>query len=167
MKCIPLKKDNTQKVICVRYWPSSYATVSKKGRLRPRDPLSIWPEHPEILPPSCRPTPMPKPRSTKRALLVVRGTPPDELSFLQQDRVNIDVISKRVLSNSNVFCCPTTSYNDGDKSIIQPTARSQAVPRFLVEIKPGLRFTAFHNGIKVTIPCVMKNRIHTFISWSA
>ena len=126
LKYIPLKKEINTKTsaLCERHWPNSYATVSKKGKLRPKDPPSVWPEHPDILPPSCRPKPPPIPRPTTRSSLTVRGTQPDDLpSFLQQDRVTIEVISERVLSNNNVFYCPTTAYNDWYKLVIQSTAR--------------------------------------------
>ena len=82
LRSIPLKKTINVKtsVVCERHWPTSYATVSKKGKVRPRDPPSLWPEHPEILPPSYLPNPPPKPRPTKLASLVVRGMQPDEMT---------------------------------------------------------------------------------------
>ena len=152
LRAIPLKKEINSKtsVLCEKHWPASYATISKKGRLRPRDPPSLWPEHPDILPPSCLPKPPPKPRPTKRASLTVRGLQPDEMSmFLQRDRVTIKEISQRVCSDSQPFCCPTTAYKDGDTLLIQSKARSQGVPRFVVEIEENLKFTAFHMGIRV------------------
>ena len=69
--------------------------------------------------------------------------------FLQRDRVTIKEISQRVCSDSQPFCCPTTAYKDGDTLLIQSKARSQGVPRFVVEIEENLKFTAFHMGIRV------------------
>ena len=55
LKAIPLKKEINVKtsVLCERHWPAAYPTISKKRKLRPRNPPSLWPEHPNILPPSC------------------------------------------------------------------------------------------------------------------
>ena len=40
---IPLKNivSSKEAVICEQHWPSSYPTMSKKGRIRPRDPPSV------------------------------------------------------------------------------------------------------------------------------
>ena len=154
LKAIPLKKEINAKtsVLCERHWPTGYHTISKKGKLRPQDPPSLWPEHPNILPPSCIPKPPPKPRPTKRASFEVRGMQADELLlFLEFDRVNIEDISERVCSNSELFCCPTTAYKDDELLVIQSKARSQGIPRFMVEIQQDLKFTAFHMGIKVRL----------------
>ena len=74
LDAIPLKwKINEKKsFLCERHWPNSYATVTKKGKVKPRDPPSVWPDHEKILPPSCRPPPPPKQRPTKRASLAVQ-----------------------------------------------------------------------------------------------
>ena len=76
MKSLPYQNLNTSKdsVICQKHWPTSFDTVSKKGKLRPRDPLSIWPG----VAPSCIQTPAPLPRPTRRTSITVRGTKPDD-----------------------------------------------------------------------------------------
>ena len=40
MKSLPYQnlKTNKDSFICQKYWPTSFDTVSKKGKLRPRDP---------------------------------------------------------------------------------------------------------------------------------
>ena len=152
LKAIPLKKEINVKtsVLCERHWPAAYPTISKKGKLRPRNPPSLWPEHPHILPPSCRPKPPSKPRPTKRLSFAVRSEQPDELSqFMENDRVKIEDITERVCGSSEPFCCPTTAYKDGERLVIQSKARSQGVPLFVVEIEQDLKFVAFHMGIKV------------------
>ena len=82
LKAIPLKKEINVKtsVLCERHWPAAYPTISKKRKLRPRNPPSLWPEHPNILPPSCPTNPPSKPRPTKRSSFAVRSEQPDELS---------------------------------------------------------------------------------------
>ena len=113
LDAIPLKRkiDEKKPFLCERHWPNSYATVTKKGKVKPRDPPSVWPDHEKILPPSCRPPPPPKQRPTKRASLAVRNMQPDELpSFLQQDRVTFQIIKERVSSGCDIFCCSTTAY---------------------------------------------------------
>ena len=58
LRVIPFKNIQPSKeaVLCEDHWPSSYPTVSKKGRLSSRDPPSIWPAS---VPPSCIPNPPP------------------------------------------------------------------------------------------------------------
>ena len=48
IKAIPLKKTINSKnsFICERHWPTGYAKISKKGKERPRDPPTVWPNHP-------------------------------------------------------------------------------------------------------------------------
>ena len=126
LKAIPLKKEINVKtsVLCERHWPAAYPTISKKGNLRPRNPPSLWSEHPNILPPSCRSKPPSKPRPTKRSSFAVRSEQPDELSlFLENDRVKIEDITERVCASSEPFCCPTTAYKDGERLVIQSKAR--------------------------------------------
>ena len=151
LKAIPLKKEINVKTptSCERHWPAAYPTISKKGKLIPRNPPSLWPEHPHILPPSCRPKPPSIPRPTKRSSFAVRSEQPDELSlFLGNDRVKIEYFSERVCAILEPFCCPTTAYKDGKRLVIQSKARSQGVPRFVGEIEQDLKFVAFHMGIK-------------------
>ena len=64
IKAIPLRKTINSKTsfICERHWPTGYAKISKKGRERPRDPPTVWPDNPDVVPPSERPTLPPKPR---------------------------------------------------------------------------------------------------------
>ena len=77
MKSLPYQNLKTSKdsVICQNTVRTSFDTESKKGKLRPRDPTSIWPG----VAPSCIPTPAPLPRPTKRTSFTVRGTQPDEI----------------------------------------------------------------------------------------
>ena len=126
LKAIPLKKEINVKtsVLCERQWPAAYPIISKKGKLRPRNHPSLWPEHPHILPPSCPTKPPSKPRLTKRSSFAVRSEQPDELSlFLETYRVKIEDITERVCASSEPFCCSTTAYNDGEKFVIQSKAR--------------------------------------------
>ena len=125
LKAIQLKKEINVKtsVLCERHWPAAYPIISK-GKLRPRNPPSLWPEHPNILPPSCRTKPPSKPRLTKRSSFAVRSEQPDELSlFLETYRVKIEDITERICASSEPFWCPTTAYNDGEKLVIQSKAR--------------------------------------------
>ena len=64
LRSIPFSNIQPYKeaVLCEQHWPYSYPTVSKKGRLRPRNPPSIWQAS---LPPSCIPNLPPAPHPTK------------------------------------------------------------------------------------------------------
>ena len=43
---------------------------------------------------------------------------------------------------------------------------SEGVPRFVLQIDENLHFKAFHMGMRVSVPCITKNRIHILNSWS-
>ena len=115
------------------YWISYHL----KGKLEPQDPPSLWPEHRDILPPSLPP----KLRPTKRFFLSSRIAARWDLIVLGFHRVNID-ISERVCSN--------LSYSAA-LLLLQSKARSQGIPRFMVEIEQDLKFTTFHIGISVQL----------------
>ena len=55
MKNLPYKNLHTSanSVICEVHWPSNYATVTLRGKTRPKDSLSVWPG----VPTSCILTP--------------------------------------------------------------------------------------------------------------
>ena len=56
LRAIPFKNivSFIEAAICEQHWPSSYPTISKKRRLRPQDPPSVWQSS---IPPSCIPNP--------------------------------------------------------------------------------------------------------------
>ena len=43
---------------------------------------------------------------------------------------------------------------------------SEGVPRFVLQIDETLYFKAFHMGIAVSVPFIIKNRINLLNSWS-
>ena len=102
LKAIPFKNivSSKEAVICEQHWPSSYPTMSKKGRLRPRDPPPVWQTS---IPPSCIPN-LPATRcTTKRASFVIRSTQPDELDeYRKSDQASFSDIKERV-SNKRPF----------------------------------------------------------------
>ena len=78
---IPDSKDSS---VCEIHWPKGYSTIRVHGKVRPRDPPSIFPGVPK----SMIPRPPSKPRPTSKTSLKVRGKKEDELtSFLQKDKI--------------------------------------------------------------------------------
>ena len=69
LDAIPLKRkiNNKESSQWKRHWPNSYATVSKKGKVRPRDKTTVWPDHQHILPPSQLYCPAPPLNSSQRS----------------------------------------------------------------------------------------------------
>lgn len=166
MKSLPFKNLETSKhsVICQKHWPASFKTVSKKGKLRPSEPPSVWPGVPR----SCVPTPTAPLRPTKRSSLAIRGSQPDEMDqFLQEDKVVFGNIVDRVATKPDLFHCSTIAYTNDSRVYIQSTSFSEGVPRFVIEVTETLEFKCFHLGINVTVPCIVKNRISFLKSWSA
>ena len=121
-------------VLCKKHWPAPYPTVSRKGKIRPREPPSVWPGVPQ----SCMPTRlllMLLLEKTLKSSFEVRGAQPDEMNVYQeQDHVNCSDIVKRVISNRNEFRTPTVAYkNNYDTSLyIQSAVLSEGVPKFIL-----------------------------------
>ena len=146
-KKLTITKDS---LICVKHWPSSYATVSGKGnKERPVEPPSVWPG----VPASCVPAPPNPPRPTSRTSLSVRDIQPDQMDeFLRKDRVSFSEIVERVVNENYKFCDHTVSYLSDSTLYIQAAKFSEGIPRFIIKIEENMKFCAFHMGVKVTIP---------------
>ena len=82
MKAIPRDNipDSTNTVICIKHFPDGFETVSVKGRLRPKNPPSIF----SNLPKSLVPTPVPLARTTFRSSSLVRSVESDQLEEYSQ-----------------------------------------------------------------------------------
>ena len=74
---VPDSKDTS---ICEKHWPTNYETVSVNGKLRPRDPPSLYPGVPK----SVIPTPPSKPRTTERSSFDVRTRMDDQYEDLKK-----------------------------------------------------------------------------------
>ena len=50
MKAIPRDNipDSAYTVVCIKHFPDGFETVSVKGRLRPKNPPSIFPNLPKV-----------------------------------------------------------------------------------------------------------------------
>ena len=135
--------------------------------LRPRDPPSVWQTS---IPPSCIPNPPATRRPTKRALFVIRSTQPDELDeYRKSDQASFSDIKERVSNKGLLFWLPNhfvwDQRSNGAVSI-QSLDMSEGVPRFVLQIDETLYFKAFHMGIAVSVPFIIKNRINLLNSWS-
>ena len=76
-------KVNENTVICELHWPSLYQKELVRGKFRPRNPPSVWPDRSS---PCTSSTSAPLPRPTTRALNSVRNQVPDEIEeFLKID----------------------------------------------------------------------------------
>ena len=93
LRAIPFKNIMSSKeaVICEEHWPSSYPTMSKKGRIRLRDLPFVWQTS---IPQSCIPNPAATRRPTKRASFVIRSAQPDE--YRKSDQASFSDIKERV-----------------------------------------------------------------------
>ena len=139
--------------------------MSMKGRLRPRDLPSVWQTS---IPPSCILNPPATRRPTKRASFVIRSTQPDELDeYRKSDQASFSDIKERVSNKDLSFCSQTTSYDTNGAVSIQSSDMSEGVPRFVLQIEETLHFKAFHMGIAVSVPFIIKYRINLLNPWSA
>ena len=151
---IPDSKDTS---VCVKHWP-----IMVYGKLRPKDPPSVFPN----IPLSMLPTPPPKPRQTTKTLSEVRTKQEDELdTFLTNDRLTYDILMSDF--SKRTFATPVISYFVNGFFVIQSCSFfTDSIPIFLIKMLPDLRFEAFHGGSRCYISSLSKNRITGFNRWS-
>ena len=107
MKAIPRDNipDSPNTVVCIKHFPEGFETVSVKGKLRPKNPPSVFPD----LPKSLIPTSVPKARTTCRSRSSVRSVEPDQLQeYLQQDSVSFDLLCSHI--KAHTFSITEVSY---------------------------------------------------------
>lgn len=166
MKAIPRDNipDNDNTVVCIKHFPDGFETVSVKGRLRPKNPPSIF----SNLPKSLIPTPVPLARTTCRSSSSVRSVESDQLEeYLQKDIISFDSLCSHVGDNTN------NSFNDLNIPFKISAFRnenllciqsvdylpSSSIPRFLLKISPDQSFEGFHAGVKTSIKPLSTNKI--------
>ena len=121
--------------------------MSKKGKVRPRDPPSVCPDHQHILYPSCRPARPPKQRLTKRASLTVCNMQPDKLPLFKIERLTR--VSKSVC-RQDARCSDVPRNNC---LFMQSKSLLNEITKFVLKIGRNLNFTAFHLSVKVSEIC--------------
>lgn len=167
IKAIP--RDNIPNtpntVVCIKHFPEDFETVSVKGRLRPKDPPSIFPNVPK----SLIPTPPPLPRSTTKSSSTVRCHQPDELDeFSKRDIVDFDTLCSSIPNRDLGLQFQFTSFVNNKSLSIQSVdyLHSSGIPRFVLRISPDQSFEGYHAGVKMSIVPLSKNRITSIDRWS-
>ena len=157
-------KVGAETVICSRHWPENFPTYTKKGRIRPAVPPSIFPD----VPSSILPTPLPPPRETTRTSNQVRNTLPDELDHFEQlDRFDYSqLLDELVVNESRKLPIETTAFVNDGCIFIQSVSYFHGIPTFLLAISGALKFETFHLGVKIHIPSLTKNRVTRIERWS-
>ena len=138
--------DNT--VICQKHWPSDFETIAVHGKIRPKNPPSVWP----CVPSSQIPTTSTVPRSTKKTSSTVRNQKPDEMNtFLESDHLDFQQLKDCLINNKRSFVCPIGAVLDENVLTVTSSKAIQGIPMFLVKITEDLRFESFHYGAKCMI----------------
>ena len=156
--CKKIRKDlviGKETVVCEAHWPLNYPKYRKKGRDRPSEPPSVFPN----VPPSVIPRPPPPPRPTKHTSNQLRNTLPDQIDeFEKLDQLSFVDLKNQVIPNKRVLPGqPTVFMNDGHL-YIQSKSYFQGIPTFLVIVSDLLKFEAFHLGVRVHLPFLLKMR---------
>ena len=151
-------------VICELHWPENFETVKVRGgKLRPKNPPSVW----SGIPLSQIPSTSAPERTTKRAFSAVRNIQADELTvFLATDKISYSTLKKELLERKKQFQYPIISYLADDIVHIQSIKLHHGIPLFVIKIFQNLHFEAFHLGIRCSISTLSKNRVSTIDSWS-
>lgn len=157
---IPDKKDT---VVCSKHFPPDFPVVKINGKIRPRDPPSVF-----NLPKSLLPTPLPPKRSTKKAGSSSRSCIDDELStFLKND--NIPTFETLCTEFPNrKFEYETTSFTFGGDLIVQSKAfcENSGIPKYTFKVKQDFTYISYHMGVRCYIKTLTKNHITLCNKWS-
>ena len=154
--------DSKDTSVCIDHWPKGFKTVMVHGKVRPRNPPSIFPN----IPLSMLPTPADKPRTTTRTSLEVRTSQEDELNaFVISDKISFDFLISS--ASKRKFVSPVTCYIVNDMFYMQSCSFfTDCVPMFLLKISTSLKFQAYHAGVRCHITSLSKNRITELNGWS-
>ena len=140
-------------VVCNKHWPADCETVTKKGKIRPASPPTIFPN----VPASQIPTAPGKPRNNEMVLLENRAALPDELpQYEAHDSLTYDGIVEFV---NTTVSTDTVSFKTDEFVYVQSTMFDSGVPRFVLRINPDLTYVAFHCAVQTTVATLTNNRI--------
>lgn len=163
---IPNDKLNVTKdtVVCERHWPTGFETITIRGKQRPKNPPSVWPNVP-----ACQiPTPAPPSRPTKRSSCLERNKEEDQLAaFLKSDNFTFSEVKQKLLTNERDLPAPVICFMDSCMLHIQSKKFLSGVPSFMVKISPDQTFENFHLGVRCTAGSLSRNRITALKTWSA
>lgn len=151
-------------VVCELHWPPGYASTSARGKLRPKNPPSIWPN----VPLSQIPTPAHPSRKTKNSSCFERNREEDQLTaFLENDVVSFCELKEKLLASERDLQVPVIAFMDADVLLLQSKQLMNGVPLFVVRIFSDQRFENFHLGVKCTTASLSRNKITALKTWSA
>jgi len=151
IRCIPNEnlKVSSNTVVCELHWPINFEKIKVKGRERPKNPPSIWPN----VPLSQIPTSIPSIRSTKRASSSSRNNFDEIDLFLAKDNFDFDVFCDTLLNKKRNFSVEFIAFISDSKLYVQSTHFNYATPKFLIIFDSSLKFESYFNSVK--------KRIHT------
>ena len=150
-------------VVCELHWPKGFETVSVNGKIRPKNPPSVWPN----VPPSQIPTSLAPPRPTRRSSSEARNPDVDQVSAFH-DMDNIDFLSLKdiLINQKRKFDTTFSSFLIEDTLYVQSNNYTNGVPNFMLRIYDNLNFETFHHGFKCFHPALTKNRVTQITGWS-
>ena len=164
VKAIPRDNipDHPDTVVCSKHWPSDTPMIKIYGKLKSKDPPSIF----HNIPPSMVPTPPAQPRSTSKALSSSRSIVPDQIEkFTEMDTIkSFEEIKSKFVVNQYTFNNRFSifSYFMNNSVTIQSTELEQpsCIPSFVLSIREDFSYDSFHCGIPCIISSLSSNRIY-------
>lgn len=87
-------------VVCELHWPPGFEALVVCGKVRPKDPPSVWPN----VPVGQIPTSSPALRSTQRSSSAVRSQAKDEMAlFSEMEEVDFQSLNDSLLNQKRTF----------------------------------------------------------------
>ena len=154
--------DHPDTVVCSQHWPADTPMIKFYGKLRPKNPPSIFPG----IPKSMIPTPPPDQRktTTQKTLPSNRNIIPDEIDlFMAKDVIGFGELKEKFVDNDFNFDTrfQIISYVMDDTIVIQSKQlqKPSCIPTFLLQIRSDLTYESYHCGVLCTIQSLSSNRI--------
>lgn len=147
--------------VCKKHWPENAEFVKFYGKLRPKNPPSVF----FGIPNSCLPTQQSKERTTKKSLSSARNHAEDEMKqFLEKDKFEFDKLLDQLQTK---FDCDVAYVDKDGTVIIQSKEITLGVPKFVIKIKNDYSYTCFSFGSPCNIISLQNNSISLCKTWSA
>ena len=148
--------------MCSQHWPADTPMIKFYGKLRPKNPPSIFPG----IPKSMIPTPPPEQRKTsqQKTLPSNRNIIPDEIDvFMAKDLIRFGELKEKFVDNGcNFDRFQIISYVMDDTTIVIQSKQLQkpsCIPTFLLQISSDFTYESYHCGVLCTIQSLSSNRV--------
>ena len=143
--------------VCGNHWPNDAEMIKVHGKLRPKNPPSVFPG----ISSGCLSSQPSTSRKTNRTLSEIRNQHPDEMEgFIKTDTLVYDEIADKIKANFPTLAAYTDS---SGCLVIQSQTLNFGIPQLVIKMKKDFTFECYFVGSPCRVPSVTT----TCRTWSA